>query len=163
MGAVLAVGGSSYCKRGLPQLPDGRLDEAACRAWIKENIRSQTGMRGLGGRVLADDDDADEFDKDHSAARLLRARAENAELELAQMKGGTEEEVKLKLVETTIANLWWVLQRHSPHALTGAFISNRWLDLKDGPACARASSLIMARDCEVMRQMATVVEQAIAG
>ena len=154
---------SAYCRRGLPQLPDGRLDEDACRAWIRENVRSQTGMRGLGGRVLADDDDTDEFDTDHSAARLLRARAEHAELELERMKGGTEEAVKLKLIETTIAHLWWTLQRHSPHALTGAFLGNGWLDLKDGPACARASNLILARDCAVMRQLATVVEQAIGG
>jgi hypothetical protein len=35
--------------------------------------------------------------------------------------------------------------------------------VKDGAACARASSLIAARDCAVMRQMATVVEDAIAG
>jgi hypothetical protein len=53
------------------------------------------------------------------------------------MKGGTEAGVKLKLIESTIANIWWVFQGHSPHALTGAFLGNGWLDLKDGTACAR--------------------------
>ena len=48
-------------------------------------------------------------------------------------------------------------------ARAGAFIGNGWLSIKDGAACARASSLIAARDCEIMRQMASVVEQAIAG
>jgi hypothetical protein len=147
----------------MPQEADGRLDEGECRDWIKANVRAQTGMRGLGGRVLADDDDEDDLDpKEHSAARLLKARADKAELELERMRGGTEEERKLKLIETTIANLWWVFQRHSPHALTGAFIGNGWLNIKDGPACARASSLIVARDCEIMRQMATVVEAAFS-
>jgi hypothetical protein len=154
---------SSYCRRGMPQEADGTLDEDACREWIRQNIRSQSGMRGLGGRLLADDVDDDEFDTDHSAARLLKARAEKAELELERMKGGTEQEVKLKLIETIIHHLWWSFQGNSPHALTGAFLQNRWLDLKDGPSCARASSLILARDCTIMRQMATVVEQAISG
>jgi hypothetical protein len=122
---------SSYCRKGMPQEPDGTLDEDVCREWIRQNVRSQTGMRGLGGRVLADDDDADEFDTDHSAARLLKARAEKAELELERMKGGTEAEVELKLIESTIANLWWVFQRHSPHALTGSFLQNHWLDVVD--------------------------------
>jgi hypothetical protein len=154
---------SSYCRKGMPQEPDGTLDEDVCREWIRQNVRSQTGMRGLGGRVLADDDDADEFDTDHSAARLLKARAEKAELELERMKGGTEAEVELKLIESTIANLWWVFQRHSPHALTGSFLQNHWLDLKDGPSCSRASSLILARDCVIMRQLADVVDKAISG
>jgi hypothetical protein len=155
---------SAYCRRGMPQQPDGTLDEDACREWIRQNIRSQTGMRGLGGRVLADDDeDTDDFDKGHSAARLLKARAEKAELELERMRGGSDEEVKLKLIESTIANLWWTFQGNSPHALTGAFLANGWLNIKDGPSCARASSLILARDCTIMRQLADVVEAAISG
>ena len=79
------------------------------------------------------------------------------------MRGGTEEEQKLRLIETAIHHLWWCFQRHSPHALTGAFITNGWLNIKDGTSCARASSLIAARDCTIMRQMATVIEEAIAG
>jgi hypothetical protein len=79
------------------------------------------------------------------------------------MRGGTEEEVRLKLIETILANIWWAFQRHSVHALTGLFINNGWLALKDGPSCARASSLILARDCEITRQLATVIEDAISG
>ena len=79
------------------------------------------------------------------------------------MKGGTEEEVKLKLIVTVVHHLWWTFQRHSPHALTGRFIGNGWLNVKDGPSCARASSLILGRDCEIMRQMAAVIEDAISG
>ncbi|HEY7229551.1 MAG TPA: hypothetical protein VH558_04195 [Pseudolabrys sp.] len=155
---------SSYCRRGMPQEPDGCLDEGKCRAWIKANVRAQTGMRGLGGRVLADDDDndADVDSKEHSAARLLKARADRAELELERMRGGTEEERRLKLIETTIAHLWWVFQRHSPHATTGLFIGNGWLNAKDGGSCARASSLIAARDCTIMRQLAGVIEAAFS-
>ena len=155
---------SAYCRKGMPQEPDGRVDEDTCRDWIRDNIRAQTGMRGLGGRVLVDDDeDEDNLDREHSAARLLKARADKAELELERMKGGTEQEVKLKLIETAIHHLWWCFQRHSPHALTGAFIGNGWLNIKDGPSCARASDLILARDAAIMIQIAGVVEQAIAG
>ena len=79
------------------------------------------------------------------------------------LSGGTEEEQKLRLIETTIAHLWFVFARHSPLATTGLFLANGWLNLKDGPACARASSLIAARDCEIARQLAGVIEAAIAG
>ena len=97
---------SAYCRRGMPQEPDGRLNEDACRAWIRENVRAQTGSRGLGGRVLADDDaDEDNLDREHSAARLLKARADLAELALARAQGGTEQEVKIRLIETAIHHL----------------------------------------------------------
>jgi hypothetical protein len=152
---------SAYCRRGMPQEPDGRLDEDACRDWIRDNIRPQTGMRGLGGRVLVHDDDIDA--KEHSAARLLKARADRAELQLERLKGGTEEEVKLKLIETIILHLWFCFTRHSPHTLTGLFLQNNWLTLKDRVACQRVSNLILARDSEIMRQMATVIEDALAG
>jgi hypothetical protein len=112
--------------------------------------------------VLVEDDEDDIDPKEHSAARLLKARADRAELELERMKGGTEHEQKLRQIESIIANLWWDFQRHSPHATTGAFIANGWLDLKDGPSCARASSLIAARDCAIMRQMAAVIEAAFS-
>ena len=95
--------------------------------------------------------------------QAFKARADKAGLELERIRGGTEEVRKLKLIETTIAHLWFVFQRHSPHALTGSFIGNGWLDLKDGAECARASSLIKARDCAIMRHMASVVEAAISG
>jgi hypothetical protein len=42
-------------------------------------------------------------------------------------------------------------------------LQNGWLDLKDGASCMRASSIILARDCEIMRQMATVIEAAVSG
>jgi hypothetical protein len=161
---------SRYCKDGLPQLADGRLDEDAARAWVKANIRPHVSDSGTGGHIGATGaDEADdaltdaEIDIARERARWQKARADKAEIEVERMKGGTEEEVKLKLIETVVHHLWWTFQRHSPHALTGRFIGNGWLNVKDGPSCARASSLILARDSEIMRQMATVVEDAISG
>src|SRR5262249_32614691 len=84
------------------------------------------------------------------------------EIDVESMRGGTEEERRLKAIETTIAHLWWTFQRHSPHALTGRFIGNGWLNLKDGVSCARASSLILARDATIMRQLAGVIEAAFS-
>jgi hypothetical protein len=152
-------------------LPDGQIDEEAARAWVKENIRPHVSDAGTGGHIGAagGETDADEalteaeIDIARERARWQKARADKAEIEVERMKGGTEEEVKLKLIETVVHHLWWTFQRHSPHALTGRFIGNGWLNVKDGPSCARASSLILGRDCEIMRQMATVIEDAISG
>ena len=124
------------------------------------------GHIGAAGGELDDIDEAlteTEIDIARERARWQRARADRAVIEVERMRGGTEQEVKLKLIETVICHLWYVFQRHSPHALTGAFLNNGWLNLKDGPACARASSLILARDCEITRQLATVIEDAISG
>jgi phage terminase Nu1 subunit (DNA packaging protein) len=162
---------SRYCAQGMAgHLPDGTIDEKTAREWVRTNIRPHVTDAGAGGAIGAGapvddlDDDEDAIDDiAHERARLTRLKADMAQIELERMKGGTAEEVKLRLIETTIFHLWWVVQRHSPHALTGRFIGNGWLNIKDGPSCARASSLILARDCEIMRQMATVVEQAIAG
>ena len=71
------------------QEADGRLDDEACRSWIKENVRSQTGMRGLGGRVLADDDDEDDFDKDPQRRSPLEGARREGRAELERMRSGT--------------------------------------------------------------------------
>src|SRR5262245_18433096 len=49
---------SSYLRRGRPEQADGRLDEAQCREWIRQNVRVQVGLRGQGGRIAAGESDA---------------------------------------------------------------------------------------------------------
>ena len=162
---------SRYCAQGMAgHLPDGTIDEDAAREWVRTNIRPHVTDAGAGGAIGAgaavedfgDDDDVVD-DIAYERARLTRLKADMAQIELERMQGGTEAEQNLKLIEAIIMNLWWAFQRNSPHALTGAFLGNGWLDLKDGPSCARASSLILARDCTIMRQLADVIEAAISG
>src|SRR5262245_60150301 len=93
---------SRYCAAGMPQLADCRLDEDACRAWIKENVRPHVTDHGTGGHIGAadadDDDDAladAEIDIARERARWQKARADRAEIEVARMRGGSEEAVKI--------------------------------------------------------------------
>jgi hypothetical protein len=64
---------SAYLRRGMPTETDGRLDEAACRAWIRENVRVQAGLRGQGGRMAAGEDDAPNAGQALTDAKRVRA------------------------------------------------------------------------------------------
>jgi hypothetical protein len=146
---------SSYCAKGMPQEADGTLDEAACREWILANVRVQTGSRGLGGRVAADD--ADTAD---SAARLLKARADIAELTAERLKGGTEDEVRLKQMRVMAHHCWWAFQRHSysgfmPRLTAGTSV--------DRLAWQKMSLAVLQRDKEIMNDIERVVQEGIDG
>jgi phage terminase Nu1 subunit (DNA packaging protein) len=136
---------SRYCAQGMAgHLSGGTIDEEAAREWVRTNIRPHVTDAGAGGAIGAGaavddiDDDTDAVDDiAHERARLTRFKADMAQIELDRLRGDTEEEQKLKLIETAIFHLWWAFQRQSPHALTGVFLGNGWLNIKDGPSCAR--------------------------
>jgi hypothetical protein len=140
---------SKYVRDGMPVLENGKLDKDPALKWVRANVHHQQDSRGVGVRAAVrlsvDVNPADgEIDISKEAARLAKLRADKLELDVQRMRGGTEEERRLKAIETTIAHLWFAFQRHSPHATTGLFMHEGYLDFKDGEACARVSSLIAA-------------------
>src|SRR3954464_10079022 len=95
-------------------LSDGTIDGEVAREWVRTNIRPHVTDAGAGGAIGAgasvddvDDNDDAVDDIARERARLTRLKADMAQIELERMQGGTEEEQKLRLIETTIANLWW--------------------------------------------------------
>jgi hypothetical protein len=151
---------SSYCAKGMPQTADGTLDEEACREWIRANIRAQTGSRGLGGRVLAETGE-DFEDTADSAARLLKARADIAELTAERLKGGTEDEIKLKQMRTMAFNAWWAFQRHSHSGFMSRLTAGT--SVTDKAAWKKMSLAVLQRDKEIMADIEKVIQEGIDG
>jgi phage terminase Nu1 subunit (DNA packaging protein) len=104
---------SRYCAQGMAgHLSDGTIDEEVAREWVRTNIRPHVTDAGAGGAIgagaPADDSEDDEDALDDIArerARWTRIKADIAKLELERLQGGTEEETKLKLIETIIFHL----------------------------------------------------------
>jgi predicted transcriptional regulator len=135
---------SSYCKRD----------------WIKDNIRVQTGARGLGGRVAAETDE-DFEDADDSAARLLKARADIAEITAERLKGGTEDVVRLGQMRTMAHHAWWAFQRHSYSGFMPTLTAGT--GVTDKLAWHQMSLAVLQRDKEIMRDVETVIQAGIDG
>jgi hypothetical protein len=90
-------------------LSDGTIDGEVAREWVRTNIRPHVTDAGAGGAIGAGvavddiDDDTDAVDDiTHERARLTRLKADMAQIELDRLRGGTEEEQKLNLIETAI-------------------------------------------------------------
>uniref|UniRef100_UPI003F6E71DB hypothetical protein n=1 Tax=Elioraea sp. TaxID=2185103 RepID=UPI003F6E71DB len=76
---------SQYIARGMPVLPDGRVDLAEAEMWRAENVDTSRGTDVDGAAA--------------ERARLLRAQAERAELDLAARRG---ELVERSLIAATL-------------------------------------------------------------
>ena len=87
---------SAYLRRGMLEQPDGRLDEAACREWIRQNVRVQAGMGGQGGRVAAGEGD------DAPGSTLTEAKSVRATFE-ALLAEHRAERLANSIVPVTVA------------------------------------------------------------
>jgi transcriptional regulator with XRE-family HTH domain len=164
---------SNYARRGMPVLPDGRVDAAAAAAWVRSNVHLQSGQRGVGARGAAGlTDDPEPPPKTNGAnghradlltesVRLTRARAENIELRNRQLAGGSEEERTLRLINSIAAHCWWEIQRCSPWGLE-AGISDL-SGLKDATLRYRVRDLIVGRDEVLAERIRAVIADGLNG
>lgn len=156
---------AGYVKRGMPVLPDGKLDREEALQWIERHIRAQAGAKGAGVRgaaAITGSTKVTQVDALAEQVRLTKARADRVEMDNARLRGGTEEEIARELANASALHSWWCFQRNMIGTLaqTLAIAAGRG---DDTILMYKFCDYIRERDVLIVREIRDVIEKGQAG